>query len=130
MGLSCLYMINLLLSTFCLFVWQCLANLKELVCNSTWSTLGIPSGASSCCRSSRLLDVMLSHGEDKTATNGVTNMGPERVISWCPVQIYTRFLVHSLNCVWFSKYYDGYGPSIQKMMSDSSKYRYIVFKTS
>ena len=30
--------------------------------------------------------------------------GPERVISWCPVQNCARFLVHSLNCVWFPKY--------------------------
>ena len=58
MGLGCLYMINWLLSTFCLFVWQCLANLKKLGCNSARSTLGIPSGASGRCRSSRLPDVM------------------------------------------------------------------------
>ena len=55
MGLNCLYMINWLLSTFCLFVWRCLANLKKLGCNSARSTLGIPSG---CCRSSRLPDIM------------------------------------------------------------------------
>ena len=58
MGLNCLYIINWLLSTFCLFVWRCLANLKKLGCNSARSTLGIPSGASGRCRSSRLPDVM------------------------------------------------------------------------
>ena len=58
MGLNCLYMINWLLSTFCLFVWRCLVNLKKLGCNSARSTLGIPSGASGRCRSSRLPDVM------------------------------------------------------------------------
>ena len=58
MGLGCLYMINWLLSTFCLFVWQCLANLKKRGCNSARSTLGIPSGASGRCRSSQLPDVM------------------------------------------------------------------------
>ena len=42
--------------------------------NSTQSTLGIPSGASGCCRSSRHPDIMLSHGEDKAATNGLTSM--------------------------------------------------------
>ena len=73
MGLSCLYMINWLLSTFCLFVWRCLANLKKLGCNSARSTLGIPSGASGRCRSSQLPDVISFSrvsGEDKAATNG------------------------------------------------------------
>ena len=73
MGLNCLYMINWLLSTFCLFVWQCLANLKKIGCNSARSTLGIPSGASGCCRSSRLSDVISFSqvlGEDKAVTDG------------------------------------------------------------
>ena len=73
MGLNCLYMINWLLSTFCLFVWRCLANLKKLGCNSARSTLGIPSGASGRCRSSQLPDVISFSwvsGEDKAATNG------------------------------------------------------------
>ena len=73
MGLSCLYMINWLLSTFCLFVWQCFANLKKLGCNSARSMLSIPSGASGCCCSSRLPDIISfswASGEDKAATNG------------------------------------------------------------
>ena len=73
LGLSCLYIINWLLSTFCLFVWRCLANLKKLGCNSARSTLGIPSGASGRCRSSRLPDVISfsrASGEDKAVTDG------------------------------------------------------------
>ena len=80
MGLNCLYMINWLLSTFCLFVWRCLAILKKLGCNSARSTLGIPSGASGRCRSSRLPDVMPfsrgGQGSDRWASAWVGAWGP------------------------------------------------------